>query len=478
MTIRKHTNNAATTLDGAITNIATSMTVVAASDFPDISANGEYNLTIDTGVNVEIVTVTSVAGLVLTITRGAESTSNIAHADLVDVRLLTTADSHDRKCDLASVEAVDFSGAGSFKVPVSATPTVAASGEIALDTTITDHTGLLTYYDSVEALYVVALPTANLLVTDGYVIAYNATNNEFEMVAAAAGGLANVVEDTTPQLGGALDVNGKQITSVGGTDIEVHSDNDVNVILGDAGGVDDFNIKDSGDVIVAGIDSDGNITTSGTVDGRDVATDGTKLDGVEAAADVTDEANVTTALDGATLGAVTVAVDDKVIIQDTSGSDAIKTVTTQAIADLAPGGGSVLQTIQTVDVVNRSTASTSFVTSNVTASITPSSTSSKILITYHGITGASAAAHVTLTMFRDSTDLTPAGVAGMLDIRITTDLDTLASSFSYLDSPATTSAIVYSVRFLTTSGTVYLGRRGNDTVFDSPSILTVQEILE
>ena len=37
----------------------------------------------------------------------------------------------------------------------------------------------------------------------------------------------------------------------------------------------------------------GNIAVGGTVDGRDLATDGTKLDGVEASADVTDTANVT-----------------------------------------------------------------------------------------------------------------------------------------------------------------------------------------
>tara|TARA_R110000803_G_scaffold58245_1_gene116474 strand:- start:4229 stop:5782 length:1554 start_codon:yes stop_codon:yes gene_type:complete len=39
----------------------------------------------------------------------------------------------------------------------------------------------------------------------------------------------------------------------------------------------------------------GNIIVTGTVDGRDVATDGTKLDGVEALADVTDATNVTAA---------------------------------------------------------------------------------------------------------------------------------------------------------------------------------------
>jgi len=45
----------------------------------------------------------------------------------------------------------------------------------------------------------------------------------------------------------------------------------------------------------AGIDVTGNVTVTGTVDGRDVATDGTKLDGIEASADVTDTANVAAA---------------------------------------------------------------------------------------------------------------------------------------------------------------------------------------
>ena len=39
----------------------------------------------------------------------------------------------------------------------------------------------------------------------------------------------------------------------------------------------------------------GNLTTDGLIDGRDVATDGTKLDGIEASADVTDTTNVTAA---------------------------------------------------------------------------------------------------------------------------------------------------------------------------------------
>lgn len=66
----------------------------------------------------------------------------------------------------------------------------------------------------------------------------------------------------------------------------------------------------------------------------------TKLASIEASADVTDEANVVASLNGATLTAVTVAGTDKVVVQDASDSDNIKTVTAQSIADLGGGGGS------------------------------------------------------------------------------------------------------------------------------------------
>ena len=61
----------------------------------------------------------------------------------------------------------------------------------------------------------------------------------------------------------------------------------------------------------------------------------TKLSNIETAADVTDEANVVSSLDGAALTPVTANVADKVIIQDDSDSDNIKTVTAQSIADMS-----------------------------------------------------------------------------------------------------------------------------------------------
>jgi|TARA_R100000479_G_scaffold171943_1_gene116006 DNA polymerase III alpha subunit (gram-positive type) len=58
----------------------------------------------------------------------------------------------------------------------------------------------------------------------------------------------DLVGDTTPQLGGNLDLNSRDITGTGNVNIT------------------------------------GNVVLSGTVDGRDVAADGTKLDGIEASA--------------------------------------------------------------------------------------------------------------------------------------------------------------------------------------------------
>ncbi len=49
---------------------------------------------------------------------------------------------------------------------------------------------------------------------------------------AGSGTLSNIVEDTTPQLGGSLDVNGQKIVSVSGGDIDIEPDGTGDVLLG------------------------------------------------------------------------------------------------------------------------------------------------------------------------------------------------------------------------------------------------------
>ena len=105
-------------------------------------------------------------------------------------------------------------------------------------------------------------------------------------------GLAAVVDDATPQLGGTLDANGNTI--------------------------------DMGTYVL----------TDAKVG---------KLDGIEALADVTDAANVVAALDGATLDTATVAATDLVLTKDV-GTGNLQTVTAQAIADLGSGGANLAYT--------------------------------------------------------------------------------------------------------------------------------------
>jgi len=83
---------------------------------------------------------------------------------------------------------IDAGGADDFEIPNSATPTVDTDGQVAIDTTITDFAaGLIKYYAG-EEMAVVAMPVAQLTSpTDTYVVAYNATSDEFELAASAGG---------------------------------------------------------------------------------------------------------------------------------------------------------------------------------------------------------------------------------------------------------------------------------------------------
>lgn len=92
-------------------------------------------------------------------------------------------------------------------------------------------------------------------------ISNSATGNS--VAVAANGSDATVNLQLSPKssgsvlLGGKLDVNGNEIISSASGDLAIHSDNDVNLTLGDAAGANLLSIKDSAGVEVAHIDSDG-----------------------------------------------------------------------------------------------------------------------------------------------------------------------------------------------------------------------------
>ena len=131
--------------------------------------------------------------------------------------------------------------------------------------------------DVTDTANVVAALTAgtNITIASDGTIASTATGG--------GGGVSDIVDDLTPELGGDLDLNGQDITGTG------------------------------------------NIAITGTVNTRDMAADGTKLDAIEALADVTDTDNVVAALTAGTN--VTIAADGTISSTDTN------TNTTYTIGD-------------------------------------------------------------------------------------------------------------------------------------------------
>lgn len=69
-----------------------------------------------------------------------------------------------------------------------------------------------------------------LPLSDGQVLAYNSTSSQWENTSVSAG-LDNIVEDTTPQLGGNLDVNGNSIVSASNGDIAITPNGTGKIVL-------------------------------------------------------------------------------------------------------------------------------------------------------------------------------------------------------------------------------------------------------
>ena len=168
---------------------------------------------------------------------------------------------------------------------------------------------------------------------------------------------------------------------------------------------------------------------------------------------------------------------------------ATNSITTAMISDdavtaakISASLGKLGQVVQTVDTTNRSSTSSSFVSTGVEVSITPSATSSKVLLLCDYSLGidTDARRNHTLTFYRDSTDLTPSGVNGMINCVMPGTNATyhlFPQSMSFLDSPSSTSSITYKLMWKINGDTHYLGRKGNNTDQDAPSILTAMEIL-
>lgn len=111
------------------------------------------------------------------------------------------------------------------------------------------------------------------------------------------------------------------------------------------------------------------------------------------------------------------------------------------------GNRKVLQVVTGFTTTSVSTTSTTAVTTGVNATITPKSTSSKILVIANSTFSCSASNRVDIRIYRASTGLT-------FNALLVNSVGSLVTpAVQILDSPATTSATNYSLRFSTSGGT-------------------------
>jgi len=167
--------------------------------------------------------------------------------------------------------------------------------------------------------------------------------------------------------------------------------------------------------------------------------------------------------------------------QTLTNKSIVATQLTGTIAAARLPAGSVLQVVSTTKTDVFSTTSTSFVDiTSLSTTITPANASNKVLVTVTLIMGQSDVTGLTVfNLVRGSTNIsqpatTPSfnGTAGAF----TSAADNLMPvSFSFLDSPATTSATTYKVQGRINTGALLINRR-NTADCNFTSTITVMEI--
>lgn len=125
----------------------------------------------------------------------------------------------------------------------------------------------------------------------------------------------------------------------------------------------------------------------------------------------------------------------------------------------------LLQVVSATGTTSTSLTSATLANTVVTASITPTSASNKVKVTAMFVVSIPAAAATSLiTLNRDSTNVSPNGSGFITRADIVDGVNTAVPiCFSWIDSPATTSATTYTIRANNNnaSGTVSFGAATN-----------------
>lgn len=124
--------------------------------------------------------------------------------------------------------------------------------------------------------------------------------------------------------------------------------------------------------------------------------------------------------------------------------------------------GHVLQAVQATKTGTFTTTSTSFIAiSGLSLSITPKSASSQILLTFSSTAGHNGNNLNFFTFFRNGSNVAGGtqAIQGYIHDGGTAVNQAMNVAFTYLDSPASTTVITYTVACRTDANTMYVGDR-------------------
>jgi len=133
--------------------------------------------------------------------------------------------------------------------------------------------------------------------------------------------------------------------------------------------------------------------------------------------------------------------------------------------------GAILQTVNAVTNTQFSTASTTYVSSGFTATITPIYSTSKILVMYT-CGGVESNAGGSLTKGAIQIWRGGSSVFTVSNSILYTTMGSAGPAANFYDTPNSTSAITYTMYFLSNTGTFYVGTNG------SSNTLTLLEIAQ
>lgn len=229
---RQYLNSFSTTIQNNITDSQTFLHLTDTTGLTSLTGSDYYYMTLDDGTNREIVRITVINlgnGFCDPIVRAQDGSTAYAFTADTSIEIRATKASFDDLTDSST----NIVTSGSV---TAATLSTEASGSITMGAVniLTDSAGTTTL-NNIDALDATTIATIDAAIT------------------------TELSTDTTPVLGGNLDVSTHEIISTSTNPIDLHSNADVNITLGDAAGTNVVNIKDSGGATVFTINSNGEL---------------------------------------------------------------------------------------------------------------------------------------------------------------------------------------------------------------------------